>query len=404
MAAPPKSPNDTIRIACVGLRGRGKSHLQAFTSTPNVDLVALCDIDQSVLSKAAKDVEAKRQKPPATYTDLRRLLEDKSIDAISIATPNHQHTLQTIWACQAGKDVYVEKPCSHNMFEAKQIVAAARKYDRIVQQGSQSRSSVALREAVQKMNEGVIGDVYMARGLCYKWRKSIGHTPVEPVPPGVDYDLWLGPAPKHEFTKNRFHYNWHWFWDYGISPAIEGLDVRVQLGEQPVRIAEVAVQIDLSEQQRQILEILRVQVRSGVVAPFSDPPPVTHDVLIVGEQQVLRQFWPVKQELQIVMVKRDVVLVEPFQFRRLQRLGQFLDAPDPEQIQHPLMEDEPLLKAQRFLRAGAACAACGSSSGHLRRSLRSARLQTSAAGTPVQSAALSSSARPGAGSPGCCRR
>ena len=107
----------------------------------------------------------------------------------------------TVWACQAGKDVYVEKPCSHNMFEAKQIVAAARKYNRMVQQGSQIRSSVAVQEAVQKMRDGLIGDVYMARGLCFKWRDTIGHTPVIPVPAGVDYDLWTGPAPKHEFTR-----------------------------------------------------------------------------------------------------------------------------------------------------------------------------------------------------------
>ena len=150
--------------------------------------------------RPSKFVEGKRGKAPATYTDLRKLLEDKSIDAISIATPNHQHTLQTIWACQAGKDVYVEKPCSHDMFEAKQIVAAARKYDRIVQQGSQSRSNVALQEAVQKMREGVIGDVYMRAGLCYKWRDTIGRKPESAVPAGVDYDLWLGPAPKRAFS------------------------------------------------------------------------------------------------------------------------------------------------------------------------------------------------------------
>ncbi len=210
-----KSPNETVRVACVGLRGRGKSHIAAYTTLPNVDLVAMCDVDDSVLNGAVRDVEKKGKPAPTKYTDLRKLLEDKSIDMISIATPNHQHTLQTIWALQAGKDVYVEKPCSHNMFEAQQIVAATRKYDRMVQQGSQSRSAVALREAVQKMREGVIGDLYMARGLCYKWRDTIGHTPVSPVPAGVDYDLWLGPAPNHPFTKNRFHYNWHWFWDYG---------------------------------------------------------------------------------------------------------------------------------------------------------------------------------------------
>jgi len=215
MAAPTKSPNDTVRIACVGLRGRGKSHLKAFTTLPNVDLVAVCDVDQSVLNEASKFVESKRQKAPATFTDLRKLLEDKSIDAISIATPNHQHTLQTVWACQAGKDVYVEKPCSHDMFEAKQVVGAARHYDRIVQQGSQARSSIALEDGVKKMRDGFLGDVYMARGLCYKWRDTIGRAPEQAAPAGVDYDLWLGPAPKRAFTKNRFHYTWHWFWDYG---------------------------------------------------------------------------------------------------------------------------------------------------------------------------------------------
>ncbi|MGD0302946.1 MAG: Gfo/Idh/MocA family oxidoreductase [Bryobacteraceae bacterium] len=205
------SPNDTVRVACVGLRGRGKDHLKEYGRIANVEIAALCDIDEKVLNEAASQF----QKRPATYSDLRKLLEDKSIDAISIATPNHSHTLQTIWSCQAGKDVYVEKPCAHNMYEAKQIVAAARKYNRLVQQGSQSRSSPALQEAVQSMRDGLLGDVYMARGLCYKWRNTIGRTPVEPVPPGVDYDLWLGPAPQHAFSKNRFHYNWHWFWDYG---------------------------------------------------------------------------------------------------------------------------------------------------------------------------------------------
>ncbi len=210
-----RTPSDTIRIACVGVRGRGKNHIDAYSALPNVDIVAMCDVDESVLNQRLGEREKAGQKKPVAYSDLRKLLEDKSIDAISIATPNHQHTLQTIWACQAGKDVYVEKPCSHNLFEARQIVAAARKYNKIVQQGSQSRSSVALRDGVQKLHEGFLGDVYMARALCFKWRDTIGRTPPSPVPAGVDYDLWLGPAPKTAFTKNRFHYNWHWFWDYG---------------------------------------------------------------------------------------------------------------------------------------------------------------------------------------------
>jgi predicted dehydrogenase len=207
--------SDKVRIALAGCGGRGMSHVNAWTSIPNVELVAICDIDDSHIAKYVKAVEAKGKPAPATYKDFRKLLEDKSIDAVSIATPNHWHTLQTIWACQAGKDVYVEKPCTHNIFEVKQIVAAARKYDRMVQQGSQSRSSSALQEGVQKMRDGLIGNVYLSRGLCYKWRDTIGRAAPEPVPAGVDYDLWTGPAPKREFTQNRFHYKWHWFWDTG---------------------------------------------------------------------------------------------------------------------------------------------------------------------------------------------
>jgi len=208
------SPNDTIRVACVGVRSQGRSHLRAYNKMRDVEIAAIVDIDDSVLNSRLDDVEKMGRKRPKGYTDLRQLLEDKSIDAISIATPNHNHTMQTVWACQAGKHVYVEKPCSHDMFEARQIVAAAKKYNRLVQHGTNSRSGGA-RDAVKQMRDGVIGDIYLARGLCFKWRDTIGHKPIEPVPPGVHYDLWLGPAPLHEFTRNRFHYNWHWFWDYG---------------------------------------------------------------------------------------------------------------------------------------------------------------------------------------------
>jgi predicted dehydrogenase len=209
------SPNDTIRVACVGVRGQGREHLRHYGKMQNVEIAAVCDIDESVLNARLGDVEKMGRKRPAAYTDVRKLLEDKSIDAISIATPNHSHTLQTVWACQAGKHVYVEKPCSHDMFEARQIAAAAKKHDRLVQHGTNSRSSGAAREAIQHIRDGLIGDVYLARGLCFKWRDTIGRKPVEPVPAGVHYDLWLGPAPEHAFTRNRFHYNWHWFWDYG---------------------------------------------------------------------------------------------------------------------------------------------------------------------------------------------
>jgi len=210
-----RSPNDTVRVAVVGCGGRGASHMGAWTSQPNVELAALVDVDDSHSERYIGQLQRKNLKPVPTFRDIRKVLDDKNIDAVSIATPNHWHTLQTIWACQAGKDVYVEKPCSHNVFESKQIVAAARKYNRMVIMGSQSRSSPALQEAVQKMKAGEFGDIYMARGLCFKSRNTIGKTPVETVPLGVDYDMWCGPAPLRPFTKNRFHYNWHWFWDTG---------------------------------------------------------------------------------------------------------------------------------------------------------------------------------------------
>jgi len=208
------SANDTVRVACVGVHDRGLDHIQAYNRMTNVEIAAICDIDESVLNAQVTAVEKSKGKRPAAFTDLRKLLEDKSIDAISIATPNHHHTLQTVWACQAGKDVYVEKPCSHDMFEARQIVAAAQRYNRVVAHGTQQRSGIG-REVVRQIREGLIGDVYMARGMCYKRRDTIGHKPNASVPAGVHYDLWQGPAPAHAFTQNRFHYNWHWFWEYG---------------------------------------------------------------------------------------------------------------------------------------------------------------------------------------------
>jgi predicted dehydrogenase len=236
------SPNETVRIACVGIRAQGYDHIRAYAHMPNVEIAALCDVDENILRDRLAGTEKLTKKRPAAFTDFRKLLEDKSIDAVSIASPDHHHTLQTIWACQAGKDVYVEKPCAHDMFEARQIVAAAKKYNRIVQQGTNSRSSESVREAVKQMSEGLIGDVYLARGMCFKWRDTIGRTPSGPVPAGVDYDLWLGPAPKTDFTRNRFHYNWHWFWDYGSgdlgNQGIHELDIaRWGLGvSYPVRV------------------------------------------------------------------------------------------------------------------------------------------------------------------------
>ena len=207
------SQNNTVRVAIVGFNGRGKAHIAAYLKIPNVEIAALCDVDEAVLESGCKMVEAAGKKRPATFTDFRKLLEDRTIDAVSLATPNFHHTLQTIWAVQAGKDVFVEKPCSYNMFEAQQIIAASRKYNRIVQDGTGAQAW--LHEAKRRLTEGIIGDVYMARGLCFKWRDTIGRAKEEEVPAGVAYDLWTGPAPAKPFTRNRFHYNWHWQWDYG---------------------------------------------------------------------------------------------------------------------------------------------------------------------------------------------
>jgi len=207
--------NDRVRVAICGVHGRGVSHIHAYNKIPNAEIAAICDIDENVMGQRLAQMEKMGIAKPKTYIDVRQLLEDKSIDAISIATPNHWHSLMAIWGCQAGKDVYVEKPCSHNIWEGRQLVSAANRYNRIVQHGTQSRSSKTAREAVERVHSGEIGDIYLSRGLCYKWRDTIGRAPVEPVPAGVHYDLWTGPAPMHAFTHNRFHYNWHWFWNYG---------------------------------------------------------------------------------------------------------------------------------------------------------------------------------------------
>ena len=207
--------NDKIRVAVLGVNGRGTDHIAGFMNLPDVEVACLCDPDLVVLAKRSDEFEEKYGKKVIQQQDLRRVFEDKSIDAVSIATPNHWHSLAAIWACQAGKDVYVEKPGSQTFFEGRKLIEAATKYDRIVQHGVQLRSSVAVREAVKYLNDGLIGNVYMARGLVFRWRDDIGDKGTEPVPEGLDYDLWTGPAAKQPFSRNLVHYNWHWTWNYG---------------------------------------------------------------------------------------------------------------------------------------------------------------------------------------------
>jgi predicted dehydrogenase len=232
--------NDRVVIAHVGIRGQGNSLKRGFAQLKNVEIKTLCDIDANLAPSRVNDERLKDVPSfkPGFVQDMRRVFEDKDIDAVVIATPNHWHALATVWALQAGKHVYVEKPSSHTVWEGRKMVEAAKSYNKLVQVGTMNRSRPAVQQAIKFIKDGGIGKVYMARGLCFKPRLSIGKYPDGPMAPGekyalttvsksfeptydaqylskVDYDLWLGPAAKKPFNRNRFHYNWHWHWDYG---------------------------------------------------------------------------------------------------------------------------------------------------------------------------------------------
>jgi predicted dehydrogenase len=233
--------NDRVQVAVIGIRGQGNSLKRGFANLNNVNVKTLCDIDANLADSRINDPSLKEVSgfKPDFVQDMRRVFDDKEIDAVVIATPNHWHALATIWALQAGKHVYVEKPSSHTVWEGRKMVEATNRYNKIVQVGTMNRSRPAVREAMKFIQDGGIGKVHMARGLCFKPRLSIGKYPDGPMQAGerytliagstgrpeptydaeylskVDYDLWLGPAPKRPFNRNRFHYNWHWHWDYG---------------------------------------------------------------------------------------------------------------------------------------------------------------------------------------------
>ncbi|CAL1124836.1 unnamed protein product [Cladocopium goreaui] len=213
--ARPSSPNEKYSVAIIGTNGRGQSHIGSVLGKENCEITYLCDPDSNVGQRRTEYVAEKQGKAPNFVQDMRRVFEDDSVDIVTIATQNHWHALAAIWAMQAGKDVYVEKPVSHNVSEGRRMVQVARKEGRICQTGTQIRSNRGTQEAIDFIHSGGIGDVKVARGTCYKRRNSIGHASQRDVPSGVDYNLWLGPAPERPFTKNRFHYNWHWHWDYG---------------------------------------------------------------------------------------------------------------------------------------------------------------------------------------------
>ncbi|MCC6343015.1 MAG: Gfo/Idh/MocA family oxidoreductase [Bryobacterales bacterium] len=208
---------DRLNVAVIGIRGRGRSIAASLAGMPEANITALCDVDENVYPRAAKAVEERSGGRPPFVKDMRRILDDRSVDAVFIATPDHWHAPATLLACDAGKDVYVEKPASHNLREGRLMVEAARRHQRVVQVGTQSRSRPSTLRAIGHVHAGRIGRVLMAKAWNVQLRENIGHKNDSAVPAGVDFEMWTGPAPFLPFNENRFHYTWHWNWNYGTG-------------------------------------------------------------------------------------------------------------------------------------------------------------------------------------------
>ena len=301
-----KGANDRVNVAVIGIRGMGQSHIQAYQKLKDVEVSALCDVDENLFAeRVKKHFTDKGLREPKLYKDMRKLFEDKSVDAVSIVTPNHWHALAGIWAIQAGKHASIEKPSCHTIQEGKMLVEAAAKYGLVVQDGAEQRSNPSAQSAVRFMNDGKLGEVYMAKGLCYKWRDSIGRYPdgymtedekyastvgsnawtgpfTRKYMEKVDYDMWQGPAPAKPFNRNRFHYNWHWYWDYGngdmgnqgvheVDIARWGLGVKI-----PSKVSSIGGRVMFDDDQ---------QTPNVQMAVFEFPNPGG-----IGEKKKILQF------------------------------------------------------------------------------------------------------------------
>jgi predicted dehydrogenase len=250
------APNDRVRVAIIGTRGRGRALTGEFLAQDNAEVAVLVDVDPTSFTRAAKLIEEKTGKPPATHSDLRRVLDDKTIDAVVIATPDHWHAPAAILAANAGKDVYVEKPCSHSLREGRLMVEAARANQRIMQVGTQARSRASTRRAIDFIQSGAIGKVRMAKAWNVQLRDNIGREPDSTPPANVNYDLWIGPAEPLPFRENRFHYNWHWWWNFGTgdmgNDGVHQMDMaRWALGvEAPIRASGWARKVFFDDDQQ----------------------------------------------------------------------------------------------------------------------------------------------------------
>ncbi len=313
--------NDRVVTASIGIRGQGNALKRGFARLKNVEIKTLCDIDGNLFPSRANDERLKDVPTfkPGYAQDLRRVLDDKDIDAIVIAVPNHWHALATIWGLQAGKHVYVEKPSSHTVWEGRKMVEAQARYGKIVQVGTMNRSRPAVRQAIKFLHDGGIGKVYMARGLCFKPRPAIGKYPDGPMAPGekyaltitsktpeptydqqylskVDYDLWLGPAEKRAFNRNRFHYNWHWHWDYGNGDSgnqgPHQFDIArwgLQKQEHPIRIRSVGGYFgEASSQETPDVQTALYEYADGTILEFGTRGEFTNDE---GTQRIGNLFY-----------------------------------------------------------------------------------------------------------------